>query len=379
MSHALNNAGHNCNIVTQAEAMVMTKERVIERYGELRYTIGSGCSGGSLVQQQVANAYPGLYQGISPQCSFTDAWSSAMQYVDYVGLLRYFEDPTRWEPGTVWDPVAITEVLDHPNPANPVTFTIGDRELAATRAARARACPTRTCTTRRSNPGGVKCTLQDYMVNVFGQRPDGFANRAHRQHRHPVRARGAAERADLARSSSSTSTPRSAASATTASPTPERVRARPRRPASAPTDRARSTRRTTSTRSRSSTCAGPTPAPSTTSTAPTRCASGCCATSAPPPTRCCGAVRSRSSATPPSPTHAILALDKWLARVEADRRSVGLARKILENRPATVTDRCTDGLGHDVPAEVCDQTVAPTAPRAWPPAGRSPTTRSSAS
>ena len=129
MSHALNNAGHNCNIVTQAEAMVMTKERVIERYGELRYTIGSGCSGGSLVQQQVANAYPGLYQGISPQCSFTDAWSSAMQYVDYVGLLRYFQDPTRWEPGTVWDPVAITEVLDHPNPANPVTFTIGDREL----------------------------------------------------------------------------------------------------------------------------------------------------------------------------------------------------------------------------------------------------------
>ena len=40
---------------------------------------------------------------------------------------------------------------------------------------------------------------------------------------------------------------------------------------------------------------------------------------------------------------AILALDTWLARVEADRRSVGLARKILEDRPATVTDRCTDG------------------------------------
>ena len=28
-----------------------------------------------------------------------------------------------------------------------------------------------------SNPDGVKCTLQDYMVNVFGRRPDGFANR----------------------------------------------------------------------------------------------------------------------------------------------------------------------------------------------------------
>ena len=69
MSHALDNAGHNCNIATQAESLIMTKERVVEQYGELRYTIGSGCSGGSLVQQQVANAYPGVYQGLVTTCS----------------------------------------------------------------------------------------------------------------------------------------------------------------------------------------------------------------------------------------------------------------------------------------------------------------------
>jgi len=55
---------------------------------------------------------------------------------------------------------------------------------------------------------------------------------------------------------------------------------------------------------------------------------------------------------------AILALDRWLTKVEADHRSVGLARKILENRPSTVRDRCTDGIGHAVPAEACDLTVA---------------------
>ena len=33
MSTALNNAGHNCNIVTQAESMVMAKERIVEQYG----------------------------------------------------------------------------------------------------------------------------------------------------------------------------------------------------------------------------------------------------------------------------------------------------------------------------------------------------------
>jgi hypothetical protein len=55
---------------------------------------------------------------------------------------------------------------------------------------------------------------------------------------------------------------------------------------------------------------------------------------------------------------AILALDKWLAKVEADHRSVGLASKILHDRPASVTDRCTDGSGKDIASEVCDQTVA---------------------
>src|SRR4029077_6493496 len=72
MSTALDNTGHNCNLATEAESLVMAKEHLIESYGTLRYTIGTGCSGGSLVQQQVANAYPGIYQGILPQCSFPD-------------------------------------------------------------------------------------------------------------------------------------------------------------------------------------------------------------------------------------------------------------------------------------------------------------------
>src|SRR4051812_44050522 len=37
MSTALDNAGHNCNIATQAESLVMAKERLVERYGEIRY------------------------------------------------------------------------------------------------------------------------------------------------------------------------------------------------------------------------------------------------------------------------------------------------------------------------------------------------------
>ncbi len=116
MSTALNNAGHNCNLVTQAESMVMAKERLVEQYGELRYTIGTGCSGGSLTQQQVANAYPGLYQGILPACSFPDAWSTGQQLAAYNLLRRYLEDPTKWAPGVVWEPASIGAVEGHPEP-----------------------------------------------------------------------------------------------------------------------------------------------------------------------------------------------------------------------------------------------------------------------
>src|SRR5204862_6771254 len=75
MSTALNNNGHNCNIAVQAESMMMAKERLVEQYGELRYTIGTGCSGGALVQQQVANAYPGIYQGLLTMCAYPDTLS----------------------------------------------------------------------------------------------------------------------------------------------------------------------------------------------------------------------------------------------------------------------------------------------------------------
>ena len=73
----------------------MTKEHLIEHYGTLRYTIGTGCSGGSLAEQWIANAYPGIYQGILPTCSFPDAWSTATQFLDYHLTLALLQGPER--------------------------------------------------------------------------------------------------------------------------------------------------------------------------------------------------------------------------------------------------------------------------------------------
>ena len=55
---------------------------------------------------------------------------------------------------------------------------------------------------------------------------------------------------------------------------------------------------------------------------------------------------------------AVFAMDRWLARVHADRRKIPLARKIIQDKPDSVAPRCTDGQGRELPSEVCDQTVS---------------------
>jgi hypothetical protein len=171
MSTALDNAGHNCNLITEAESLVMAKEHLIEHYGTLRYTIGTGCSGGSLVQQQVANAYPGIYQGILPQCSFPDAWSTGQQLAAYHLDRLYFENPSRWGPGIVWTPDQIADVEGHPNHVNAIIFDTIYWTALADPASGCAGVPAAQDYNGRTNPRGVRCTLADYMINVFGPRP----------------------------------------------------------------------------------------------------------------------------------------------------------------------------------------------------------------
>ncbi len=170
LSTALDNTGHNCNIATEAESLLMAKERLIERLGTIRYTIGTGCSGGSLAQQWIANAYPGIYQGLIPQCSFPDAVTTGAQFADYHLLRLYFEDPSKWGPGVVWTPLGEGAVEGHPDPINAI---LADEELF--KSAINPNCPSEVPEAMRydaeSNPGGVRCSVLDYMINEFGPRP----------------------------------------------------------------------------------------------------------------------------------------------------------------------------------------------------------------
>ena len=74
-----------------AESVMMLKEHILERYGSIRYTIGQGCSGGSIGQHLLASTYPGLLDGITPQCSFPDTWTTGLEVTDCALLARYWE------------------------------------------------------------------------------------------------------------------------------------------------------------------------------------------------------------------------------------------------------------------------------------------------
>jgi hypothetical protein len=169
MSTALDNTGHQCDVVIQAESLVMAKEHFIEHYGELRYTIGTGCSGGSLAQQWIANAYPGIYQGILPTCSFPDTWSSATQVMDYHLLRAYFETPSKWGQGVVWTPDQWADIEGNQLPVDAIISDIGFFSAIV---------PTHSCGgisdaqryNPATNPSGVRCSIADLGINVFAPR-----------------------------------------------------------------------------------------------------------------------------------------------------------------------------------------------------------------
>ena len=169
MANVLGHAGHNCNLTTQAESLVMTKEYLIERYGTLRYTIGTGCSGGSLAVQWISNAYPGVYQGILPTCSFPDAWSTATQFLDYHLTLHYLDTKSNWGVGVTWTDQQMADVQGHRAITNSRVSDAAQFHVVI---------PTDPCAGitdqeryhPTNNPGGVRCTIQDAAINVFGPR-----------------------------------------------------------------------------------------------------------------------------------------------------------------------------------------------------------------
>jgi hypothetical protein len=169
----MTNHGTNANTKLNAEALMMVKERLTETYGPIRYTIGSGCSGGAIQQHSIGDQYPGLIDGFLPVCSYPDTWSLAVNSHDCHVLTRYFNttSPSLWT--NTADRLAIlgqTSEQECPGQDGPAAF--GGRWFPVTNAS----CllPADALYDPVTNPQGVRCSLNAYHLNELGARPDGF-------------------------------------------------------------------------------------------------------------------------------------------------------------------------------------------------------------
>jgi hypothetical protein len=88
--NTLNHPTNSCNAVLAGEAAMMGKEHFIETFGVPFYTMSTGGSGGAYTSLQLADAFPGLFDGVSVSATFPDALAIAMSGEDGHLLTHYF-------------------------------------------------------------------------------------------------------------------------------------------------------------------------------------------------------------------------------------------------------------------------------------------------
>src|SRR5262249_8857764 len=93
VDNSLTDSLFNSNRVLNAETLMMMKEHIVDTYGEIVYTLGNGCSGGSIQQNTAASIFPGLLDGIQPSCDFPDSITTGLEVTDCVLLVNFYAGP----------------------------------------------------------------------------------------------------------------------------------------------------------------------------------------------------------------------------------------------------------------------------------------------
>ncbi|MDB6002784.1 MAG: hypothetical protein JWP52_4483, partial [Rhizobacter sp.] len=104
VDNSLTDSLYSSNRILAAETTMMMKEHITNAYGEIKYTMGNGCSGGSIGQNTVSSSFPGLLDGIQVQCDYPDSISTGIEVADCVQLVNLYA-------GTAWSTLMASESL----------------------------------------------------------------------------------------------------------------------------------------------------------------------------------------------------------------------------------------------------------------------------
>lgn len=153
--------GVHCNQVLSAETLMMVKQYIADHYGTVGHVIGGGASGGAIQQYTIANAYPGVLDAGTPLLSFPDLVTVEMTLADCTVLQHYFAGHQTWNG---LNETAVTGL------ATPRVCQDWSDEFS--HILKPTSCPhgipQHEIYNQATNPGGLRCDLQDDLANIYG-------------------------------------------------------------------------------------------------------------------------------------------------------------------------------------------------------------------
>jgi hypothetical protein len=190
-TNTLNHPTNSCNAQLAGETTMMGKEHFIETFGVPSYTVSVGTSGGAYTSLQVADAFPGLIDGVFIDATFPDALSIAMSAMDSKLLTHYFtttnasgvtEDQmvrvSGHKSARAWYDLAVQSGRTDPVSGRTETIpTAGSLGGAYLPGAFNAAVPAAQRWDATANPKGARATVFDVGRNIYGVDADGYGLR----------------------------------------------------------------------------------------------------------------------------------------------------------------------------------------------------------
>ncbi|WP_348752919.1 DUF6351 family protein [uncultured Aquincola sp.] len=203
VANSLTDSLQNSNRVMMTETVMMMKEHISDSYGSIKYTMGSGCSGGSINANMNASIAPGLLDGMTISCAYPDSESTLLEVNDCVLLVEAYQKPA-WL--NLMTNAGLTPAQANAKKAainghrdqtgchawynrfgtnaqvgNYFTRTVVDNTTGAISQASTLTnncqLPTSQVFDKTSNPNGARCSAWDWATSIWGKSGDGNRSR----------------------------------------------------------------------------------------------------------------------------------------------------------------------------------------------------------
>ncbi len=190
-TNTLNHPTNSCNATLAGETTMMGKEHFIQNFGVPAFTVSVGTSGGAYTSLQVADAFPGLFDGVFIDATFPDALSIAMSALDSKLLNRYYTTNNTTgvteaqmvgvsghKTARAWYDLAVQSGRTDPVSGRVENIpTVGSLSGNYTAGAFNAAVPVSQRWDATTNPTGARATVFDVGRNVYGVDAQGHGLR----------------------------------------------------------------------------------------------------------------------------------------------------------------------------------------------------------